>query len=152
MTEPNKIVEDYCRYLGITPDDLKSKRHRVSKRVGRVNLSEVRQCLALLLRKRYGLTLVEISKVTGNKDHTSVIHSVRRAGEKYDLNDAVFMRYWNGLTKCTDTNLRYGFCYVCHDDTHSSLSKNQTGKIRPRRIGESPTHTLAMLSVVSTGA
>jgi chromosomal replication initiation ATPase DnaA len=104
MTEPKtptEIVKDYCQYFGFTPADLKKNLgNRVRKRVGDVNLSELRQALALLFRRHYGLTLNETRKAIGWHDHTTAHYAAKMGLQKYQMNDRVFMRYWDALMDC----------------------------------------------------
>lgn len=62
------IFERVCEFFNISAKEIKSKdRHR--------RLYEPRQIAIFLIKKNTNLSLGEIGKMFGNRDHTTVIHS-----------------------------------------------------------------------------
>ena len=76
----NEILESVSKYFQISVEDICS-----SKRPAKI--AEARMVAAYVLRKdRYlGLGLKHIGSILGGKDHTSVMHQVKRIGELIEI-------------------------------------------------------------------
>ena len=76
----NEILESVSKYFDISVEDICS-----SKRPAKI--AEARMVAAYVLRKdRYlGLGLKHIGSILGGKDHTSVMHHVKRIGELIEI-------------------------------------------------------------------
>jgi chromosomal replication initiator protein len=71
---PERIQEIIASEWGVTPDGLKSKTRTKT-------LTVPRQAAMYLCRELLGMQLVEIGQRFGGRDHSTVIHSLERAGE-----------------------------------------------------------------------
>lgn len=71
---PERIQEIVASEWGVTPDGLKSKTRTKT-------LTVPRQAAMYLCRELLGMQLVEIGQRFGGRDHSTVIHSLERAGE-----------------------------------------------------------------------
>ncbi len=75
------IQSAVAKEWNITPDGLKSKTRTKALTVPR----QIAMCLA---REMLGIQLVEIGNAFGGRDHSTVIHSIERAGEQIAEDDA----------------------------------------------------------------
>lgn len=76
----NQILESVCKFYGISPQLVCSTRRFK-------DVVEARMVAAFLLRRdRYlNLSLKHIGNILGGKDHTSIIHFVKRMGELVEI-------------------------------------------------------------------
>lgn len=72
-----KICEAVCRHFGITNTDLCSHRRQSY-------LTKPRHIVAYLSRKYTGRSMPEIGRWLGNRDHTTILNSLRRIGKEPD--------------------------------------------------------------------
>ncbi len=70
-SSPDRIVKAVCHHFEVTPADLCSPRRPQA-------LSFARQTAMFLLRERTELSLSEIGSVLGGRDHTTILHGVRK--------------------------------------------------------------------------
>ncbi len=68
---PERILRTVCQHFNITSADLCSKRRHQA-------LSFARQFSMYLLRERTELSLSEIGSVLGSRDHTTILHGIRK--------------------------------------------------------------------------
>lgn len=68
---PDEIINGICRFYKIKSTLLKSPKRDAS-------LVRARQIAMHLLKKELGLTLVEIGNILGGRDHTTVMHGVKK--------------------------------------------------------------------------
>lgn len=68
-TTPNRIVKQVARTFNLTVEEIKSRRRTAP-------LALARQSAMFLMRKLLGLSLKEIGRIFGGKDHTTVIHAI----------------------------------------------------------------------------
>ncbi len=66
---PDEIIEEVCNFYRVRPTQLKSAKRDAF-------LVRPRQVAMFLLKKRLGLTLVEIGNLLGGRDHTTVMYGV----------------------------------------------------------------------------
>ena len=78
-TSPKQIVEKVAKYYDLTPTELKSK-----SRVSHIMLA--RQVAMLLLSKELGLSTTKIATEVGVKDHTTVMHGIKKINNSLKLN------------------------------------------------------------------
>lgn len=72
-----QIVEVAGRVSGFTDIEIVSPRRFY-------RLCEVRQCVMFLARKHTNLSLPKIGILLGKRDHTTVVHAVKKIGENFD--------------------------------------------------------------------
>ena len=77
---PDRIVETTSGYFSLSPDDLRGPRR--DARVVRP-----RQIAMYLLRDDARLTLPEIGRLLGGRDHTTVLHGHKKTGRQIQLDD-----------------------------------------------------------------
>ncbi len=68
---PDEIIEEVCNFYRVKSTQLKSAKRDAF-------LVRPRQVAMFLLQKRLGLTLVEIGNLLGGRDHTTVMHGVKK--------------------------------------------------------------------------
>ncbi len=68
-TTPNRIVKQVSRTFNATVEDIKGRRRTAP-------LALARQTSMFLIRKLLGISLKEIGRFFGGKDHTTVIHAI----------------------------------------------------------------------------
>ena len=78
-TSPKQVVEKVAKYYGLSVSELKSK-SRVS------NIMVARQVAMLLLSKELGLSTTKIATEVGVKDHTTVMHGIKKINNSLKLN------------------------------------------------------------------
>ena len=88
--EPKKldsemVVEAVCEYFDVSHEVLK-KPNRTRERV------IARQMICYFTRKYTHLTLFEVGKLIGGRDHTTVIHSVNTVNDFLDIKDSRFLK------------------------------------------------------------
>ncbi len=69
----------------VTPEELQSKRRTK-------NLTIPRQVAMYLIKEAFDLPLVEIGKMFGGRDHSTVIHSISKVEEDIQVNPAFRQR------------------------------------------------------------
>jgi hypothetical protein len=80
----NEVIDIVCNLFGLTRVRL----------IGSTRQGEVlcpRMIAALVIRKKTTLSLKEMGDIFNRRDHTTMIHMIRRAEEYYEMNDADFM-------------------------------------------------------------
>lgn len=83
---PDRIQVAVARQWNVTVDGLRSKtRTKV--------LTVPRQAAMLLCRELLGLQLIEIGKLFGGRDHSTVIHSLERASDHYTTDSDFQQRF-----------------------------------------------------------
>jgi len=68
---PDMIIEKVANYYSITPDDIKGQSRQK-------NTALARQISMYLIRKLLNMPLADIGAVVGNKDHSTVMHSIKK--------------------------------------------------------------------------
>lgn len=68
---PDEIIESVCTFYNVKATQLRSSKRDAF-------LVRPRQVAMFLLKKRLGLTLVEIGNLLGGRDHTTVMHGVEK--------------------------------------------------------------------------
>jgi len=79
-----KILENVCNHLGV----------EYSQVIGKSRLRplvEARQIYCYIAVKTTGESLVQIAKIIGDRDHTTVIHSHRKAEDLLQTQNTVFI-------------------------------------------------------------
>jgi len=71
---PAAIIDETARYYSLTSEDLKSQRRTK-------NLAEARQVAMYLIRKLTNTSLVDIGKEFGDRNHATVLSSIRKIEE-----------------------------------------------------------------------
>ncbi len=89
FVRPESIVMAVARYYHVSEEELRGK-----QRDKRVVLP--RQMAMYLLREETELPLVEIGKLLGGRDHTTVLHSVEKIGTELS-NGSSLVKEWNTL-------------------------------------------------------
>ena len=79
------IIENVCNYFNLETVDLESKcRNR--------NLVVARQLAMYFIKKYTNLTLLKIGQLFGNRDHTTVIHSINTIEDFIYIKDGKFLK------------------------------------------------------------
>lgn len=68
---PDDVIKQVCLYYDIKPTQIKGPRRDAS-------LAKARQVAMYLLKTELGLTFSEIGNVLGGRDHTTIMHGVRK--------------------------------------------------------------------------
>lgn len=76
---PRNVVEKVAKYYQLTPKELCSK-SRVA------NIKNARQIAMYLLSKELGMSTTKIAAEVGVKDHTTVMHGVKKIDDDMKLN------------------------------------------------------------------
>jgi chromosomal replication initiator protein len=80
-TPPDDIIKIACRVLCVEIDDFLSKNRKKE-------ISEARHIVSYLLVKKLGITLEKTGAAyLGNRDHTTVINSLRKFNNLYDTEE-----------------------------------------------------------------
>ena len=87
-TAPDEVRRLVAAEWGVTPEGLQSKRRTK-------NLTVPRQVAMFLIKERFDLSLVEIGKLFGGRDHSTVIHSVSKVEEEMESDEAFRSRVVN---------------------------------------------------------
>ena len=66
---PDELIKNLCSYYKIKPTQIRSPKRDAS-------LVKARQVAMYLLRKKFGLSFVEIGNILGGRDHTTVMYGV----------------------------------------------------------------------------
>ncbi|MEZ5195084.1 MAG: helix-turn-helix domain-containing protein [Bacteroidales bacterium] len=77
--DPEKILKMVADYYDLTLDQI---RHKTRLK----NIVIPRQVAMFLYKKHTRLSLAEIGRICGNKDHASVLHSVKSVNNMIDTN------------------------------------------------------------------
>lgn len=80
--EPEVIIKVVSAYYDVTPSQLKNDRRFR-------NIVTARQVAMYLVKKHTVLSLKDIGTLFGNRDHTTVIHSVSRVDDFIKIGDKV---------------------------------------------------------------
>ena len=80
-------VEDFRKVYEIILDDYKLTDYADGRRADVVC---IRQAIMKIARNRTQMTLKQIGEIWG-KDHSTVIHGLRRAADSYDTNDEIYL-------------------------------------------------------------
>jgi chromosomal replication initiator protein len=81
-SSPDRILKAVCQHFEVTPADLSSPRRPQA-------LAFARQAAMFLLRERTELSLSEIGGVLGGRDHTTILHGIRKIEEGVARDDRV---------------------------------------------------------------
>ncbi|HEX8331903.1 MAG TPA: helix-turn-helix domain-containing protein [Segetibacter sp.] len=74
---PEKIIKEVCKYFNVTPLTLKQQNRRR-------NVASARKVSMYLVRNNFYLALREVGRYFGNRDHTTVIHSINAVREQLE--------------------------------------------------------------------
>ena len=77
---PTLIIEMVCEHFGVTPEDITSK-----KRNSEFVLP--RQVVMYLCRNMLAISLSNVGKILGKKDHTTIIHGIKKIEEDILVNE-----------------------------------------------------------------
>ena len=77
---PNLIMQMVCEHFGVSPEDITSK-----KRNSEFVLP--RQVVMYLCRNMLAISLSNIGKILGKKDHTTIIHGIKKIEEDLLVNE-----------------------------------------------------------------
>lgn len=77
---PNEIVAKVCRYFKVEREQIESKTRRRE-------IVYVRQVCMYMLKSMTNLSLVSIGTMLGNRDHTTVLHSIERVKELIQVDE-----------------------------------------------------------------
>ena len=80
--QPQKIIKAVCDYFGLKETDLTGKRRTRL-------LVRPRQMTMYILRNTCGLPLMRIGELLGGKDHTTVMHGVKRVEREIEANPQI---------------------------------------------------------------
>ena len=80
-------AEDFRKVYEIILDDYKLTDYADGRRADVVC---IRQAIMKIARNRTQMTLKQIGEIWG-KDHSTVIHGLRRAADSYDTNDEIYL-------------------------------------------------------------
>jgi len=83
--DKDMIIESICFYLGFEYDDIRRKNRKRE-------LVIARQMVCYFLRKYTVLTLADIGKIIGDRDHTTVIHGIDTVNNFLHIRDIGFMK------------------------------------------------------------
>lgn len=75
----------------------KVRKEQVLGKSRKFNVLAVRQIVCYFLNHIRGYNLNEIASLTGYKDHSTVLHSVRRVKLYLEIKDPKFMLYYNNF-------------------------------------------------------
>lgn len=93
--EPVKNLDDLVKrvaeFFEVSVEDIKSPSRKAK-------IANPRQMAIYLAREKMGYTLEEIGEYFGGRDHTTILHSVRKV-EKQKENDKRYLRNFNALKK-----------------------------------------------------
>lgn len=76
---PDFIIRNVAKKYGVTPRDIKSKTRKQP-------IAEARQLAMYNIRKESNLSLNEIGRMFGGKDHATVMHAIRVIKTRVELN------------------------------------------------------------------
>ncbi len=79
---PDEIIQTVCEYRNL-PISVTTSKERTAEKV------YTRQLCAFLLREVKGLSLTEIGKKLGGRDHTTAIHAIKTLKNRYDTEESV---------------------------------------------------------------
>lgn len=74
---PDVIIEETARYYSLSPDDLKGQRRSKS-------MAQARQVSMYLMRSLTNLSLVDIGKEYEDRNHSTVLNSIRKVEEQLE--------------------------------------------------------------------
>ncbi len=77
---PELIIEIVAEHFGVNPEDITSK-----KRNSEYVLP--RQIFMYLCREMVNISLVSIAKILGKKDHTTILHGIKKVNEDLERNE-----------------------------------------------------------------
>jgi len=89
---PSYIVEIVADHFSLTPQEIYSK-NRSNK------IAYPRQIAMYMCRKYLNISLTDIGKAIGGKDHTTVMHALKRIEEDIEKNDASLQNILDVLVK-----------------------------------------------------
>ena len=87
-TEPGAVRSAVAAEWGVSPEGLQSKRRTK-------DLTVPRQVAMYLIKEMFDLSLVDIGKLFGGRDHSTVIHSIERVEDKLQSDDGLRSRLDN---------------------------------------------------------
>lgn len=89
LFHPDEIIKNVCGFYNIKPTQIKSPNRSAF-------LVRARQITMFILKKELGLSLVEIGNVLGGRDHTTVMHGLKKIESL--LNNGVLSGEIKGIT------------------------------------------------------
>ena len=95
---PQLIMEETAQYFALSPADLSSKSRSRP-------LTQARHIAMYLMRECTGLSLVKIGEIFGGRDHTTVLHGIRKVEDEMRARDATF-RQVQDLTRTVRGRVR----------------------------------------------
>lgn len=102
QTKAKQLIEHYCNYYSINPDQLKRKNKSQPARVvmgegSYVNTSAMRMALGYFIYMHFPMRVIEVAKLVGYTDH-SPLSSQRRTVQHYiKTQDPYFYPYYQKL-------------------------------------------------------
>lgn len=100
--DPQSIVETVAIRHGLAPDDLTGKRQSA-------DIVEARHEAMLALRELTSLSLPEIGRMFGGRDHTTVMSGIDRASERRDGRPVSESEFYKRCSNCRETKPRAAF-------------------------------------------
>ena len=88
---PQLIMEETAQYFALSTDDLTSKSRSRP-------LTQARHIGMYLMRECTGLSLVKIGEIFGGRDHTTVLHGIKKVEDEMRARDTTF-RHVQDLTR-----------------------------------------------------
>jgi chromosomal replication initiator protein len=95
---PQLIMEETATYFALSPGDLASKSRSRP-------LTQARHIAMYLMRECTGLSLVKIGEIFGGRDHTTVLHGIKKVEDEMRARDATF-RQVQDLTRTVRNRVR----------------------------------------------
>jgi len=95
---PQLILEETAQYFSLATSDLSSKSRSRP-------LTQARHIGMYLMRESTGLSLVKIGEIFGGRDHTTVLHGIKKVQDEMRARDATF-RQVQDLTRIVRSRVR----------------------------------------------
>jgi chromosomal replication initiator protein len=80
--KPNKVLSIVARHFGISVSQLTGKKRNA-------HFVQPRQITMFILRDELGLTLPEVGRLLGNRDHTTIIYGVDKISRQIDVDEGI---------------------------------------------------------------
>jgi chromosomal replication initiation ATPase DnaA len=88
----NIIIKRTEHKAGLNPGDLKRRDQRLKKKIGNVQVAELRRALVFVAKQNTTLTYEQLAKKIGFKRHSTVIISYRNAQNYWKQGDDKFRK------------------------------------------------------------
>ncbi|MCX8035397.1 MAG: chromosomal replication initiator protein DnaA [Candidatus Dojkabacteria bacterium] len=92
LPTPNEIIENISTFLNVSVKDLKSPKRTTE-------IGYARHLCMYLLKDILNLPLAKIAKQMGRKDHTTVIHAIKKISELIEKQDPTTLQIINEIKK-----------------------------------------------------